>query len=189
MVLARNLEFRGQLLLRYGIALDQEKIERLQDLGVGYIYVHFENADLNLYKELLITQDSPPTYERLMDIVNAAFQEFIPPFARTEHCARTPELALIVDEVIDHTFDIIFSSRKVTELIKATRFFQLQALRHCPAAWVFSLLIGAGLGYNLPTLLDLSLAALFYGLFSLVLNTVLGAPNWVDGVFAGFLSG
>jgi HD-GYP domain-containing protein (c-di-GMP phosphodiesterase class II) len=162
MVLARNLEFKGQLLLRYGISLDQEKIERLRDLGVSNVHVHFENADLEMYKDLLITQDSPPTYERLVEMVHTTFLEFIPPFARTEHSARTPELALIVDEVIDHTFDVILSSRRLTEILKATRFFQVQALRHCPAAWVFSLLIGAGLGYNLPTLLDLSLAALFY---------------------------
>ena len=162
MVLARNLEFRGQLLLRHGITLDQERIERLRELGIGHLNVHFDNADISLYKDLLVEQDCPPTYERLTELVHDSFREFIPAFARTAHCARTRELGIIVDEVIAHTYDVVLSSRRLSNLIKATRFFQLHSLRHCPAAWVFALLVGAGLGYKLPTLLDLSLAALFY---------------------------
>ena len=41
----------------------------------------------------------------------------------------------------------------------------------------------------MPPVLSIPLAALFYGLFYVLLNVLLGAPNWVDAVFAGFLSG
>lgn len=162
MVLARNLELHGQMLLRFGIELDQERIEKLREMGVTHLFVHFSNEDLETYKGLLIHQDNPPSYERLVSLAQESFREAIPAFARPEYCARYPEIADIAAEIIRHTIDVLFSSRKCFELLKETRFFQVAALRHCPAAWVYSLCIGAGLDYKLPTLLDLSLASLFY---------------------------
>jgi HD-GYP domain-containing protein (c-di-GMP phosphodiesterase class II) len=162
MVLARNLEHRGQMLLRFGVELDQERIDKLRELGVAYLYVHFSNEDLATYKGLLVHQDNPPSYERLIGMAQAAFMESIPPFARPEHCARYSEIGESVEEIIKHTVDILFSSRKCFEIMEETRFFQSQTLRHCTAAWVYALCIGAGLRYKLPTLLDLSLACLFY---------------------------
>jgi len=164
MVLSRNLEHRGQMLLRFGSELDEERIERLREMGVAYVFVHFDDDDLKMYKELLVHQDNPPTYERLVDLARQTFFEFIPAFARPEFCARSAEVQQIARATIDNTFDILLSSRRCFELLRATRFFQVTPLRHCPAAWVLALCVGAGLGYNLPTMLDLSLACLFYDL-------------------------
>jgi hypothetical protein len=162
MVLSRNLEYRGQMLLRFGVELDQDRIERLREIGVTHLHVHFNNEDLGLYKDLLISQDNPPSYERLLELARDTFYEFIPPFARPEHCARTEQVAEVVREIIEHTFDVVFSSRRCFELLRMTRFFQVEPLKHCPAAWVLALTVGTGLGYTLPTLLDLSLSCLFY---------------------------
>ena len=48
----------------------------------------------------------------------------------------------------------------IDEVLRVTQMFQMDQLKHCPAAWVFALCTGVGLGYNLPTLLDLSLSSL-----------------------------
>jgi len=162
MILSRNLEFNGQLLLRYGMELDSERIEKLRQIGISRLHIHFSNQDLKLYKSLLTSQDSPPSYERLVELARDVILEFVPPFARPASCARSQEVAEMVEEVIGHTVDVLLSSRRCFELLHLTRFFQITALRHCPVAWVYSLCVGAGLGYNLPTLLDLSLASLFY---------------------------
>lgn len=162
MVLSRNLEHRGTLLLRFGVELDEEKLTRIAAMGVPYLHVHFANQDLRLLKELLIAQDNPPSYERLVGLVREAFYEFIPNYARPEHCTRDQAVGETVREIVRHTFDIIFSSRRCFELLRQTRFFQVSYLRHCPAAWVYSLCVGCTLGYNMPTLLDLSFAAMFY---------------------------
>jgi hypothetical protein len=162
MVLARNLEYRGQMLLRFGIELDQERIDKLREMGITHLYVHFSNEDLATYKSLLVHQDNPPSYEKLIELAQSAFQESIPPFARPEHCARYDETATIVNDIVTNTIDILFSSRKCFDLLRETRFLQLQPLRHCTAAWVYALCVGAGLHYKLPMLLDLSLASLFY---------------------------
>ena len=162
MVLSRNLEHRGTLLLRFGVELDDEKLARIANMGVTYLYVHFANQDLHLLKELLIAQDNPPSYERMVGLVRESFYEFIPSYARPEHCARDHSLGETVNEIIRHTFDIVFSSRRCFDLLRQTRFFQVNFLRHCPAAWVYSLCVGCSLGYNMPTLLDLSIAAMFY---------------------------
>ena len=41
-------------------------------------------------------------------------------------------------------------------------FFAIESLSHCPTAWIFALCTGAGLGYSMPVLVDLSLSSLFY---------------------------
>jgi HD-GYP domain-containing protein (c-di-GMP phosphodiesterase class II) len=162
MVLSRNLEQNGQMLLRYGMELDRERIDKLAQLGVMQVYVHFSNTDLLLYKDLLISQDSPPSYERLLDLARTTMLSLVPGYARPEHCTRSPETAELVTEVLRHTFDVLFGSRRCFDLLRAADFFLHPALRHCPAAWVYAICVGCGLGYNLPTLLDLSLASLFY---------------------------
>lgn len=162
MVLSRNLEHNGQLLLRHGIELDQERIDKLGSLGVSHVHIHFTNDDLRTYKELLVQQDSPPSYERLLHLCRSSLLEFVPPFARPRCCARTEEVASMVGATVDHTLDVIFSSRRCFELLRTCRMFQLEPIRHCPVAWIYALCTGVGLGYNLPTLLDLSLASLFY---------------------------
>jgi len=162
MVLSRNLVHNGQMLLRYGIELDQPRIDKLGELGVRHLHIHFARDDLHTYKEILLSQDNPPSYEKLVELSQVSMHEFIPPFARPRHCARSIELAETVENIIEHTLDVVFSSRSCFELLLETRFFQTQALRHVPAAWVYALCVGAGLGYNPPTLLDLSLAGLFY---------------------------
>lgn len=162
MVLARNLELNGQLLLRHGIELDQDRIDKLANMGITYLHIHFTNDDLVTYKDLLVHQDSPPSYERLLTLTRDSLLEFIPPYARPSCCARTEHIAQTVLTVVEHTLDVIFSSRRCFELLRTTRLFQLEPLRHCPLAWVYALCTGVGLGYNLPTLLDLSLSSLFY---------------------------
>lgn len=162
MVLSRNLEHNGQLLLRHGIELDQERIEKLNSLGVTHLHIHFSNDDLRTYKELLVQQDSPPSYERLLQLSRGSLLELVPPFARPYCCARTEEAASLVNATVDHTLDVIFSSRRCFELLRTCQLFQLEPLKHCPVAWIFALCTGVGLGYNPPTLLDLSLSSLFY---------------------------
>ena len=162
MVLARNLEHRGQMLLRFGIELDQDRIDRLRDLGVTHLFVHFSNEDLDTYRGLLVHQDSPPSYEKLAELARDTVLGFIPAFAQPEHCARSSEVAESVNKIVEYTVDIIFSSRRCFELLKETRFFQAPPLRHCPAAWVLAICVGAGLHYRLPALLDLSMSCIFY---------------------------
>jgi sterol desaturase/sphingolipid hydroxylase (fatty acid hydroxylase superfamily) len=41
----------------------------------------------------------------------------------------------------------------------------------------------------MPPILSIPLALLFYGLFELVVGTVIGAPLWVAPLFAGFVTG
>lgn len=162
MVLARNLEHHGQLLLRYGVELDEERITKLQEMGVGTLHIHFTNDDLTTYKELLVHQDSPPSYERLLNLARSAVLEFVPSFAHPDCCTRTQEVAQSVHKIIDHTLDVLFSSKRCFELLRTTNMLQAEPLRHCPAAWIYALCTGVGLGYNMPTLLDLSLSSLFY---------------------------
>src|SRR5258708_2555886 len=78
MVLARNIEQSGVLLLRHGMELDDELIARLHEHGVRSLYVNFTDADVETYKRLLIGEDSPPTYERLVDLTREVFIELIP---------------------------------------------------------------------------------------------------------------
>lgn len=178
MVLSRNLEFNGQLLLRHGIELDQDRIDKLSSLGVTHVHIHFSNDDLQVYKELLVQQDSPPSYERLLTLSRATLLEFIPAFARPQCCARSEHVASQVASTIEHTLDVIYSSRRCFELLRTCRMFQLEPLRHCPVAWVYALCTGVGLGYNLPTLLDLSLASLFYDIGMLKLPAqILAKPG------------
>lgn len=178
MILSRNLEASGQLLLRHGLELDSERIEKIKQFGISHVYIHFSDQDLALYKNLLTTQDGPPSYERLIELSRETFMEFIPAFARPRYCARSLETAEIIEEVIGHTFDVLFSSKRCFEMLRQARFFQHPLLRHCPVAWVYSMCIGAGLGYNLPTLLDLSLASLFYDIGMLkVPQRILAKPG------------
>jgi HD-GYP domain-containing protein (c-di-GMP phosphodiesterase class II) len=178
MVLSRNLEHNGQLLLRYGVELDDDRIHKLSQLGVSYIHIHFNNEDIVTYKNLLVNQDSPPSYERLLDLTRRMMIDLIPDFARPEHAARSPQVGALVSEVVEHTLDIIFGSKRCFDLLKTTRMFQATPLTHCPAAWIYSLCTGVGLGYNLPTLLDLSLASLFYDIGMLkVPKRILAKPG------------
>jgi len=162
MILARNLEMNGQLLLRHGLELDEERLQKLRQIGVTKLFIHFGDDDLDTYKDLLVTQDTPPSYERLLRLTRDAMLEFVPAFARPEYCARTEDIAKTVDKVISHSLDVIFSSRRCFDVLQLTRMFQMDQLRHCPSAWVYALCTGVGLGYTLPTLLDLSLSSLFY---------------------------
>src|SRR5258705_6381105 len=41
----------------------------------------------------------------------------------------------------------------------------------------------------MPPILSIPLAFLFYGLFHLVVGTVLGTPSWTGPLFAGFITG
>ena len=178
MILARNLEYHGQLLLRHGIELDRDRIEKLGSLGVTHLHIHFANEDLETYKQLLIHQDTPPSYERLLSLSRDSLLEFIPAFARPSCCARTEQVASTVATVIQHTLDVVFSSRRCFELLRTCRMFQLEPLKHCPVAWVYTLCTGAGLGYNLPTLLDLSLSSMFYDIGMLkVPGKILAKPS------------
>jgi hypothetical protein len=178
MVLARNVEQGGVLLLRHGLELDQERIDRLQEHGVRSLYVNFTDADIDTYKRLLIGDDAPPTYERLVDLAREVFIELIPPAARPLNSVRDATQIRTVLLVIEHTFDLLFSSRRMFELLRLTRFFQMDVLAHCPAAWVYALAIGAGLGYNIPALLELSLSALFYDIGMLrVPGKILSKPG------------
>jgi hypothetical protein len=162
MVLARNVEQQGVLLLRHGSTLDEERIEQLRGHGVSSLYVSFGDDDIDHYKRMLVGDETPPTYERLVELAREVFVDLIPPQARPLYCVRDPDHIRLVMFAIEHTFDLLFSSRRFFELLRLARFFQTDILRHCPAAWVYSLAIGAGLGYNLPTLLELSIASLFY---------------------------
>ncbi|MCC7479815.1 HD domain-containing protein [bacterium] len=178
MVLSRNLEHRGQMLLRHNSTLDSALIERLREQQVDYIYIHFSDQDVEFYKRLVLNHDNPPTYEGMGRMLRDAFWELVPSFARPEYCTREASVARIVEETIHHTIDLLFSSQRCFELLRQTRFFQARPVRHCPTAWVYSLCIGAGLGYNVPHLLDLGIAALFYDVGMLRVNPrVLAKPG------------
>ncbi|MCH7471812.1 HD domain-containing protein [bacterium] len=178
MVLARNLQHDGQMLLRHGLEMDSERIEKLKEMGVAHLYIQFNTEDVDLYKEYLTRQASPPDYESLVETARASFLETIPSFARPKFCARSAEVHSLVLPVIRHTLDVIFSSQRLFTLFSLTHFFQLGPLTHCPAAWVYALCTGAGLDYSMPALIDLSLASLFYDIGMLKLPPrVLAKPG------------
>lgn len=178
MTLGRNLEFGGRLLLRYGAILDTERIEKLSKFGVDYVHVVFSDGDLDIYKSLLCSQDKNPHYEHLHRLIHETFLEQVPAWARPANCARDERVVSIVETTIEHTFDVIFSSRRLFELLRLSRMFQIEVIKHCPVTWMYSLCIGAGLGYSLPTLLDLSLSAMLYDIGMLkVPQEILSKPG------------
>ncbi|MEZ5338479.1 MAG: HD domain-containing phosphohydrolase [bacterium] len=178
MTLGRNLEMNGRLLLRHGAVLDPERIDKLNKFGVDYVHVVFSDEDLDIYKGLLCCQDRPPDYHHLQCLARDTFLELVPAWARPANCARDESVSKVVNTTIEHTFDVLFSSRRLLELLRLSRMFQLETLRHCPVTWMYSLCIGAGLGYSLPTLLDLSLSALFYDIGMLkVPQEILSKPG------------
>lgn len=162
MVLSRNLELRGATLLRFGTRLTQDHLLRLQEMGVETLHVHFGDEDVGTFKQLLLAGSQPPDREAFADIARLALREFIPPFARPQFCARSNEIDQTAQAALDHSLDVVFSSERSFDILRQARMFQVPCLRHCPAAWVYAICIGAGLGYNMSTLLDLSIAALFY---------------------------
>lgn len=162
MLLSRNLELRGATLLRHGTRLTHDHLQRLREMGVETLLVQFGDEDVGTFKQLLISGAAAPERDEFAELARIALREFIPPFARPQFCARTNELEITVAAALEHSLDVILGSERCFELLRQARMFQVPCLRHCPAAWVYSICIGAGLGYNMSTLLDLSVAALFY---------------------------
>jgi len=178
MLLSRNLELNGATLLKFGTRLSADQIERLKELGIESLHVQFSDEDIHFYKHVLVTQDSPPSYDSLIRLARQAFEEMIPHFARPEFCARSKEVAAAVSDTIHHTLDVVFGSKRCFDLLLETHMLQLRCLRHCPAAWVYAICIGAGLGYNKAALLDLSVAGLFYDVGMLKVNQrILAKPG------------
>jgi HD-GYP domain-containing protein (c-di-GMP phosphodiesterase class II) len=178
MVLSRNLTHRETMLLRFGTVLDASLIQRLLEQQVDHIYIHFADQDVEFYKGLILAQDTPPHPSVFAELLKETFTEIVPRFAQPENCTRDSAVAEMVVETMKHTTELLFNSSRCVELLRQTRLFQLRPVRHCPAAWVYALCIGAGLGYNVPHLLDLSLAALFYDIGMLRIRAkVLAKPG------------
>jgi len=162
MELSRNIVLRGATLLRYGTILDDELIDRLRSLGVGIVQVHLSERDFQAYKDILLSQDTPPAYDTALRAVRESFIQNIPPGARPVACGANDEIIERVEEIVQHSLDILLGSRQLFALVREADFFLTPLLRHSLCAWIYSLCVGVSLNYNLPSLIDLSISSLFY---------------------------
>jgi hypothetical protein len=162
MVLAKQVTYGASPLLSAGAVLDESLIEKLRSFHVDYAVVRFDDGDIPTVKRLIVGLDEPPPPEEVSKTSRDFLMNAVPPFARPHMCARTPQIFSAVQEAAENTLDILFSSARLFSLLEETGFFQPSVVRHCPVAWMYALCVGAALGYNQPSLLDLSVAALFY---------------------------
>lgn len=162
MELSRNVVLRGATLLRFSTVLNDDLIQRLRGIGVDSVHVFLSEDDFDSYKQVLLAHDTPPAYESTLRAMRDIFMDNVPLQARPATCCADDDLAHRVDEVMDHTLDLLLGSRQLFQLLKEADFFLTPLLTHSLAAWVYSLCVGVALEYNLPAMLDLSIASLFY---------------------------
>lgn len=162
MVLAKPVTYGASPLLSAGAVLDETLIEKLRGFHIDHAFVRFDDGDIPTVKRLIVGLDEPPPPGEVSKASRDFLSNSVPPFARPHMCARTPEVFSSVQETMTNTLDVLFSSSRLFALLDEAGFFQTSVLRHCPVAWTYALCVGAALGYNQPSLLDLSVAALFY---------------------------
>ena len=170
MVPSRNVQFKDTTLVRYGTPLDEEMIERLRSFSIRQVFIELGDADLDLFKKLILYGQRGPTFEPIRTALRKVLVYSIPAFADPRQAARDPAVARRVQEALAHTWELMLSSQQLFEVLDYAHFLLHPRLRHCPVACVYSLIIGASMGLTMPQLVDLAMSSLFYDIGMLELE-------------------
>jgi len=169
MVLARDLVQRNVVLLRYNTVLNEDVIEKIRNIGVPEVEVYLQDADAELLKKTVYTQDTQPDYDLLVSGINKLIGQGTISWAHPSFLCRDAQFVPVIEEVLGHVSEILTHSSTAFQLLVETRFLTHPQLVHCRLAMVYALIVGVELDYNIPALIELGICGMFYDIGKLKL--------------------
>ena len=178
MRLAKDLEHRGSVWLKYGTELTGEHIERIAALGIERVGVRFENTEVPMLKELLYGRGDETGSHKLRRGFEHLLTLNLPGWAQPANLCRDPLIVPAVEEVIGHVREIATHSHIVFDLLFEGDFLTHPELKHSNLAMVYSIIIGVELDFNIPALIELGVCGMFYDIGKIKIDrAILNKPG------------
>jgi HD-GYP domain-containing protein (c-di-GMP phosphodiesterase class II) len=150
MTVAKNVYSKvGQILVAAGMQLDTNLINRLNELGIGSIYVSNELALINDYPDVI----SEPTRRDAVHNIRTVFNSYVQKQQLNVKAVR---------ETADNLINEVLGNRNILVSCCDIRSFDDFIFSHSVNVCVLSLMIAVTMGYNYTKLIQLGIGALLH---------------------------